>query len=250
MEDRRDFLNRPIALGDYVVFPGAYNGGMKLGKIVKFTPQKVRIEHPGWSWKNNWGMITPRRAAGQCVRVEGPDLRLAKMLQLPGSGIETEPQAFRDALAHLVGCPCGTGCPACVGLPVLRPAQQQDWDGIKHTKEIPTKDAARFLLVGTMNPEEGELRPQLLDRFGLVVEARTPRDPALRAEVVRRQVDAGVVGLTVATIGEAEALFEDFALAFAPERIDPALHVVEPPRSRPRHHALATRERGDGEAYR
>jgi len=50
------------------------------------------------------------------------------------------------ALAHLEGCPCGTGCPACVGLPVLRPAQQQDWDGIKHTKEIPTKDAARFLL--------------------------------------------------------------------------------------------------------
>jgi len=50
------------------------------------------------------------------------------------------------ALAHLDGCPCGTGCPACVGLPVLRPAQQQDWDGIKNTKEIPTKDAARFLL--------------------------------------------------------------------------------------------------------
>jgi len=50
------------------------------------------------------------------------------------------------ALAHLEGCPCGTGCPACVGLPVLRPAQQQDWDGIKNTKEIPTKDATRFLL--------------------------------------------------------------------------------------------------------
>ena len=50
------------------------------------------------------------------------------------------------ALAHLEGCPCGTGCPACVGLPVLRPAQQQDWDGIKHTKEIPTKDASRALL--------------------------------------------------------------------------------------------------------
>jgi len=50
------------------------------------------------------------------------------------------------ALAHLEGCPCGTGCPACVGLPVLRPAQQQDWDGIKNAKEIPTKDAARFLL--------------------------------------------------------------------------------------------------------
>src|SRR2546428_10002886 len=39
---------------------------------------------------------------------------------------------------------------------------------------------ARFLLVGTMNAEEGELRPQLLDRFGLVVDARTPVDPAER----------------------------------------------------------------------
>jgi len=47
---------------------------------------------------------------------------------------------------------------------------------------------ARFVLVGTMNPEEGDLRPQLLDRFGLVVEARTPIDPKLRAEVVRRRV--------------------------------------------------------------
>lgn len=47
---------------------------------------------------------------------------------------------------------------------------------------------ARFILVGTMNPEEGDLRPQLLDRFGLVVEARTPTDPALRAEVVRRRI--------------------------------------------------------------
>ena len=47
---------------------------------------------------------------------------------------------------------------------------------------------ARFILVGTMNPEEGDLRPQLLDRFGLVVEARTPTDPKLRAEVVRRRV--------------------------------------------------------------
>ena len=37
--------------------------------------------------------------------------------------------------------------------------------------------AARFVLVGTMNPEEGELRPQLLDRFGLTVEVAAPRDP-------------------------------------------------------------------------
>jgi magnesium chelatase subunit D len=47
---------------------------------------------------------------------------------------------------------------------------------------------ARFLLVGTMNAEEGELRPQLLDRFGLGVEVRGPSDPAVRAEIVRRRL--------------------------------------------------------------
>ncbi|WP_371850595.1 VWA domain-containing protein [Nocardiopsis listeri] len=48
--------------------------------------------------------------------------------------------------------------------------------------------AARFLLIGTMNPEEGELRPQLLDRFGLTVEVAAPTDPAARVEVVRRRM--------------------------------------------------------------
>ncbi|MGX7672208.1 magnesium chelatase subunit D family protein [Plantactinospora sp. DSM 117369] len=48
--------------------------------------------------------------------------------------------------------------------------------------------AARFVLVGTMNPEEGELRPQLLDRFGLTVEVAASRDPAVRAEVTRRRL--------------------------------------------------------------
>ncbi|XKK37228.1 VWA domain-containing protein [Nocardiopsis sp. ARC36] len=48
--------------------------------------------------------------------------------------------------------------------------------------------AARFLLIGTMNPEEGELRPQLLDRFGLTVEVAAPSDPAARVEVVRRRM--------------------------------------------------------------
>jgi magnesium chelatase subunit D len=48
--------------------------------------------------------------------------------------------------------------------------------------------AARFLLVGTMNAEEGELRPQLLDRFGLGVEVAAPKDPGVRAEIVRRRM--------------------------------------------------------------
>lgn len=47
---------------------------------------------------------------------------------------------------------------------------------------------ARFILVGTMNPEEGELRPQLLDRFGLAVEVAGQAEPGLRAEVVRRRI--------------------------------------------------------------
>jgi magnesium chelatase subunit I len=46
---------------------------------------------------------------------------------------------------------------------------------------------ARFVLIGSGNPEEGELRPQLLDRFGLSVEVRTPDDLATRMDVVRRR---------------------------------------------------------------
>ncbi len=46
---------------------------------------------------------------------------------------------------------------------------------------------ARFVLVGSGNPEEGELRPQLLDRFGLSVEVGSPKDIATRIEVIRRR---------------------------------------------------------------
>ncbi|GAA1710225.1 putative cobaltochelatase [Dietzia cercidiphylli] len=53
---------------------------------------------------------------------------------------------------------------------------------------VSVEHAARFVLIGTMNPEEGELRPQLLDRFGLTVEVSAPREAALRAEVIRRRV--------------------------------------------------------------
>ncbi|MGV9250186.1 putative cobaltochelatase [Streptomyces sp. NPDC003697] len=53
---------------------------------------------------------------------------------------------------------------------------------------VSMRHAARFLLVGTMNPEEGELRPQLLDRFGLTVEVAASREPETRVEVVRRRL--------------------------------------------------------------
>lgn len=56
-------------------------------------------------------------------------------------------------------------------------------DGVSHTQN------ADFVLVGTMNPEEGELRPQLLDRFGLAVDVTAARDVDERVEVVRRRMD-------------------------------------------------------------
>jgi magnesium chelatase subunit D len=48
---------------------------------------------------------------------------------------------------------------------------------------------SRFVLIGSMNPEEGELRPQLLDRFGLAVDAVSSPDPAERVEAVQRRMD-------------------------------------------------------------
>lgn len=55
-------------------------------------------------------------------------------------------------------------------------------DGISHSHE------ARFVLIGTMNPEEGELRPQLLDRFGLTVDVQASRDIDVRVQVIRRRM--------------------------------------------------------------
>lgn len=71
---------------------------------------------------------------------------------------------------------------------------------------VSVEHAARFVLIGTMNPEEGELRPQLLDRFGLAVEVAAPREPATRAEVVRRRLafDADPTGFA-ARFADAEA---------------------------------------------
>ncbi|NNG89855.1 AAA domain-containing protein, partial [Streptomyces cacaoi] len=62
--------------------------------------------------------------------------------------------------------------------------------GASHVERegVSVTHASRFLLVGTMNPEEGELRPQLLDRFGLTVEVAASRDPEQRVEVVRRRL--------------------------------------------------------------
>jgi magnesium chelatase subunit I len=52
---------------------------------------------------------------------------------------------------------------------------------------LSVRHPARFVLVGSGNPEEGELRPQLLDRFGLAVQVRTPQDLALRVSIIKRR---------------------------------------------------------------
>lgn len=60
-------------------------------------------------------------------------------------------------------------------------------ENVVEREGLSIRHPARFVLVGSGNPEEGELRPQLLDRFGLSVEVRTPTDLRTRIEVVRRR---------------------------------------------------------------
>jgi len=60
-------------------------------------------------------------------------------------------------------------------------------ENVVEREGLSVRHPARFVLVGSGNPEEGELRPQLLDRFGLSVEVKTPTDLASRVEVVRRR---------------------------------------------------------------
>jgi magnesium chelatase subunit I len=60
-------------------------------------------------------------------------------------------------------------------------------ENVVEREGLSVRHAARFVLVGSGNPEEGELRPQLLDRFGLTVDVTTPREIAERVEVVRRR---------------------------------------------------------------
>ncbi|MBW1603647.1 ATP-binding protein, partial [Streptomyces sp. JJ66] len=82
---------------------------------------------------------------------------------------------------------------------------------------VSVRHAARFLLVGTMNPEEGELRPQLLDRFGLTVEVAASRETDERVEVVRRRLayDAAPAAFAARWAAEERALRERIAAARA-----------------------------------
>jgi magnesium chelatase subunit I len=62
----------------------------------------------------------------------------------------------------------------------------QSGENLVEREGLSIRHNARFVLVGSGNPEEGELRPQLLDRFGLSVEVKTPQDLKQRVEILRR----------------------------------------------------------------
>ena len=70
---------------------------------------------------------------------------------------------------------------------VLLDSAASGWNTVER-EGISIKHPARFILVGSGNPEEGELRPQLLDRFGMHAEIRTIREPNLRVRIVEERI--------------------------------------------------------------
>jgi magnesium chelatase subunit I len=71
---------------------------------------------------------------------------------------------------------------------VLLDSAASGWNTVER-EGISIRHPARFVLVGSGNPEEGELRPQLLDRFGLHAEIRTVKEPSLRVQIVEQRSD-------------------------------------------------------------
>jgi magnesium chelatase subunit I len=71
---------------------------------------------------------------------------------------------------------------------VLLDSAASGWNTVER-EGISVRHPARFVLVGSGNPEEGELRPQLLDRFGMHAEIRTVKDPGLRVEIVEQRTE-------------------------------------------------------------
>jgi len=92
---------------------------------------------------------------------------------------------------------------------VLLDSAASGWNTVER-EGVSVRHPARFVLIGSGNPEEGELRPQLLDRFGMSVEVRTVRDAELRVQVVdqRTSFDADPEGFNSTHLASQEALQE------------------------------------------
>ena len=90
---------------------------------------------------------------------------------------------------------------------VLLDSAASGWNTVER-EGISVRHPARFVLIGSGNPEEGELRPQLLDRFGMSVEVRTVREAELRVQVVdqRTAFDSDPDSFSIATEGAQDEL--------------------------------------------
>ena len=90
---------------------------------------------------------------------------------------------------------------------VLLDSAASGWNTVER-EGVSVRHPARFVLIGSGNPEEGELRPQLLDRFGMSVEVRTVRDPEQRVQVVdqRGQFDSDPVSFLTQFQGQQKGL--------------------------------------------
>jgi len=145
--------------------PGCPDGPHPAGGAVETRPARL-VELPVGATEDRLvGALDLERALAEGVRAYQPGL-LAEAHR--GVLYVDEVNLLHDHLVDLLLDAAAMG----------RAHVERDGVSVSH--------AARFLLVGTMNPEEGELRPQLLDRFGLTVEVAASRDVATRAEVVRR----------------------------------------------------------------
>ena len=97
---------------------------------------------------------------------------------------------------------------------VLLDAAASGWNTVER-EGVSVRHPARFVLVGSGNPEEGELRPQLLDRFGLSVDVRTVREAELRVQIVeqRSHFDGDPQGFCQAQQARQQALQERISQA-------------------------------------
>ncbi|MEV1112260.1 VWA domain-containing protein [Micromonospora sp. NPDC049751] len=149
--------------------PGCPDGPHPVGAAVETGPARL-VELPvGAAEDRVVGSLDLEKALGEGVRAFEPGLLAAAHR---GVLYVDEVNLLHDHLVDLLLDAAAMG----------RSHVEREGVSVSH--------AARFLLVGTMNPEEGELRPQLLDRFGLTVEVNASRDPEIRVEVVRRRLAA------------------------------------------------------------
>jgi magnesium chelatase subunit I len=101
---------------------------------------------------------------------------------------------------------------------VLLDSAASGWNTVER-EGISIRHPARFVLVGSGNPEEGELRPQLLDRFGMHAQIRTVKDPELRVQIVEQRTDFDKSPMTFLVDYQTEQVALQKSIVEAQERL-------------------------------